>query len=99
EAAVTPDPQYFAVGVVNAAVETLVRYLALEYAPVRVSAVSPNVVDTFGMDDTMRDRVASSVPVDRVAEPEDIAAAVCLALDNPNMSGETLRLNGGSNLV
>jgi NAD(P)-dependent dehydrogenase (short-subunit alcohol dehydrogenase family) len=99
EAAVTPDPQYFAVGVVNAAVETLTKYLALEYAPVRVSAVSPNVVDTFGMDDAMRERVAANVPVDRVAEPEDVAVAVCLALDNPNMSGETLRLNGGSSLV
>lgn len=99
EAAVDPDPQYFAIGVVNAAVETLTRYLAVEYAPIRVSAISPGLVDTFDMSEDMREKMADSVPVGRVAEPEDIAEAICFALTNPNTSGEVLRINGGASLV
>ena len=99
EASVDPDPTYFAAGVVNAAVESLVRYLAVEYAPVRTSAISPNVVDTFGMDEEAREDVAASVPVGRVAEPEDVAEAVTFALRNRNATGETFRVNGGARLV
>jgi NAD(P)-dependent dehydrogenase (short-subunit alcohol dehydrogenase family) len=99
EAAVDPQPRYFAIGVVNAAVESLMRYLALEFAPIRVSAVSPNLVDTFGMDPEMREKRASEVPAGRVAEPEDIADAVCFMLRNENVTGEVLRTNGGASLV
>jgi NAD(P)-dependent dehydrogenase (short-subunit alcohol dehydrogenase family) len=96
EAAVQVVPDYFAAGLVNAAVETLTRYLAVEYAPIRVSAVSPNVVDTSGMSREARETVAERVQVGRVGEPEDIADAVLFLLANPNATRETLRLNGGS---
>ena len=99
EASVQPRPEYFAVGVVNAAVECLTRYLAVEYAPIRVSAVSPNLVDTFGMDESTRERAAESVPVGRVADPADIADAVAFLLQNRNTTGEVLRTNGGADLV
>jgi NAD(P)-dependent dehydrogenase (short-subunit alcohol dehydrogenase family) len=99
EASRRPAPDFFAAGVVNAAVESLVRYLAVEYAPIRVSAVSPNVVDTFGMDEATREAVAGRVPVGRVAEPEDVADALAFALRNRNATGETFRVNGGAGLV
>jgi NAD(P)-dependent dehydrogenase (short-subunit alcohol dehydrogenase family) len=95
EAAVQVVPDSLAAGLVNAAVETLTRYLAVEYAPIRVSAVSPNVVDTSGMSREARETVAERVPVDHVGEPEDVADAVLFPLANPNATGETLRLNGG----
>lgn len=99
EASVSPQPEYFAVGVVNAAIECLTRYLAVEYAPVRVSAVSPNLVDTFGMDDEARQRMADRTPVGRVADSADIADAVAFLLGNRNTTGEILRTNGGADLV
>jgi NAD(P)-dependent dehydrogenase (short-subunit alcohol dehydrogenase family) len=99
EASVDPIPEYFAAGVVNAAVESLVRYLALEYGPVRVSAVSPHVVDTFGMDPETKAETAAGLPAGRVAEPEDVADAVTFALTNPSATGETFRVNGGAGLV
>jgi NAD(P)-dependent dehydrogenase (short-subunit alcohol dehydrogenase family) len=80
-------------------VECLTRYLAVEYAPIRVSAVSPNLVDTFGMDDETRERAAERTPVGRVADPEDIADAVAFLLGNRNTTGEVLRPNGGASLV
>lgn len=99
ETAVKPQLDYFASGVVNAAVECLTRYLAVEYAPIRVSAVSPYIVDTVGMDEEMRKRAASDIPVGKIAAPEEIADAVCFLLQNPNVTGEVLRSNGGSSLV
>jgi NAD(P)-dependent dehydrogenase (short-subunit alcohol dehydrogenase family) len=99
DAAVRPNPTFFAVGVVNAAVESLVRYLAVEYAPLRVSAVSPNTVDTFGMDADAKAALAESLPARRVAESEDVADALAFALTNPNATGETFRVNGGARLV
>ena len=95
EASVAPVPEYFAAGVVNAAVESLVRYLALAYDPVRVSAVSPSLVDTFWMDP----EAAADLPAGRVAEPEDVADAVAFALTNPSATGETFRVNGGAGLA
>jgi NAD(P)-dependent dehydrogenase (short-subunit alcohol dehydrogenase family) len=99
EAAVDPIPAYFAAGVVNAAVEALVRYLAVEYGPVRVSAVSPHLVDTFGMDAEAKAKTAAGLPTGRVTEPEDVADAVAFALQNPSATGETFRVNGGARLV
>jgi NAD(P)-dependent dehydrogenase (short-subunit alcohol dehydrogenase family) len=99
EAAVDPIPEYFAAGVVNAAVESLVRYLAVEYGPIRVSAVSPHLVDTFGMDPEAKAEAAAGLPTERVAEPEDVADAVAFALRNPTATGETFRVNCGARLV
>jgi NAD(P)-dependent dehydrogenase (short-subunit alcohol dehydrogenase family) len=99
EASVDPIPDYFAAGVVNAAVESMVRYLALEYGPVRVSAVSPGVVDTFEMDAERKAETAAGLPAGRVAEPEDVADAVAFALTNPVATGETIRINAGSGLT
>ncbi|QIO25263.1 SDR family oxidoreductase [Haloarcula sp. JP-L23] len=99
ESSVDPQPDYFASGVVNAAVECLTRYLAVEYAPVRISAVSPKIVDTVGMTAEMREQAAEDIPIGQIADPADIADAVCFMLQNPNVTGEVLRSNGGARLV
>jgi NAD(P)-dependent dehydrogenase (short-subunit alcohol dehydrogenase family) len=97
-AATDPAPDLFAVGVVNAAVESLVRYLALDRAPVRVNAVSPGVVDTWGMPDDQRAAIADSVPAGRVTEPEDVADAIVALLANRAMTGGVVRVDGGGSL-
>lgn len=99
EAGVDPNPEYFAVGVVNAAVECLTQYLALEYAPIRVSAISPNAVDTYGLSEETRANLAEEFPLNRVADPDDIAEAICFALQNPNFTGEVIRINGGAGVA
>ena len=94
------------IAALNAAVEALVKPLAVELAPRRVNAVSPGVVDTAwwsGFPDEMREgffaQTAAQVPVRRVATADDVAEVVALAATNTNLSGTVLEADGGAHLV
>jgi 3-oxoacyl-[acyl-carrier protein] reductase len=101
-----------AVGVLSAyaatkgAVDTLVKHFAAELGPrgIRVNAVAPGVVNTdmssFAKTDQGRDFILGIQALKRVAGPEDIAGAVAfLASDAARwVSGDTLRVDGGSKL-
>jgi NAD(P)-dependent dehydrogenase (short-subunit alcohol dehydrogenase family) len=94
------------VATANAALEGLVRALALELAPVRVNAVSPGWVDTpiwnaFAGDskDERLAAMAARLPIERIGRPEDIAAAFRSVMDNGFMTGTVLHVEGGHRLV
>ncbi|MBF6046317.1 SDR family oxidoreductase [Streptomyces sp. NRRL B-1677] len=87
---------------INAALEALVRGLALEYAPLRVNAVSPGLIRTPLWDglpaedrEAMYEAAAERLPVGRVGEPEDIADAILYVAGNPYSTGTTLFIEGG----
>lgn len=89
-----------------AAVEAIVRSLALELAPIRVNAVSPGLVDTPLLDsffgETKAEALASAaaaLPTGRIGRPDDIAQAVCLLLTGGFITGEVLHVDGGGRLV
>lgn len=95
-------------GVAKAAVEQLVRVLAVELAGagVRVNGVAPGVVKTgfsqpFWGNDAVRQRLESSVPLGRLAEPADVVwPAMFLASDAAAyISGHILDLDGGAMAV
>ncbi len=96
-------PGYTIVDASKAAIESLVRYLAVELAPkVRVSAVSPGVVDTdalrhFPQRDEMLNVARTSTPMGRLVEPEDVAATIdFLVSDAARMiTGQTIVVDGG----
>ncbi|GAA0916649.1 SDR family oxidoreductase [Rothia nasimurium] len=92
-------------GAINAALEGLVRGMALEFSPVRVNAVSPGTIRTplwDGMDDDKREAmfasVAGKVPARRVGEPEDVARAVLYAAATPFTTGSTIIVDGGASI-
>ncbi|RSM38314.1 KR domain-containing protein [Amycolatopsis balhimycina DSM 5908] len=94
------------IGALNAAVEALVKPLAVELAPRRVNAVSPGVVDTAwwsGFPEEMRAgffaQTAASIPARRVATADDVAEVVTLAATNANLTGTVLEADGGARLV
>ncbi|MET8997438.1 SDR family oxidoreductase [Amycolatopsis sp. NPDC004169] len=94
------------IGAINAAVEALVKPLAVELAPRRVNAVSPGVVDTAwwsGFPDEVREgffaQAAASLPSRRVATADDVAEVVTLAATNRNLTGTVLEADGGARLV
>jgi NAD(P)-dependent dehydrogenase (short-subunit alcohol dehydrogenase family) len=94
------------IGALNAAVEALVKPLAVELAPRRVNAVSPGVVDTAwwsGFPEEMREglfaQTAASIPARRVATADDVAEVVTLAATNANLTGTVLEADGGARLV
>lgn len=98
-AANRPSVQFFAMGVANAAIETLAKYLAVEIGPVRVNAVSPGRVDALEMTEDTRRSLAESLPAKRTGDPEDIADAILFAVTNPHMTGAVIHIDGGDLLV
>ena len=104
---VRPNRNAVLQGAINAAVDALARGLALEYAPaVRVNTVSPSTTATPLWDRLgeagraakmaeMRERL----PLQRVAEPDDIAQALLLLALNPFATGTTLLIDGGDALA
>jgi 3-oxoacyl-[acyl-carrier protein] reductase len=86
------------------AVVSLVKSLAVELGArgITVNSVAPGWVDTEMTGGVLRGaeraRVASSIPVGRIATPEDVAAPIVF-LCSPvarHVTGEILNVNGGS---
>ncbi|CDX62293.1 Short-chain dehydrogenase/reductase SDR [Mesorhizobium plurifarium] len=105
-AAYRPAARGSVVAAVNAALEGLVRALAVELAPIRVNAVSPGWVDTPIWEFVAGDRkaetlaaMAERLPAGRVGRPEDIADAIRFLIGNGFTTGETLHVEGGHRLI
>ncbi|MBZ9746632.1 SDR family oxidoreductase [Mesorhizobium sp. CO1-1-7] len=105
-AAYRPAARGSVVAAVNAALEGLVRALAIELAPLRVNAVSPGWVDTEIWAQVAGDRkadmlaaMAERLPVGRIGQPEDIADAIAFLIGNGFATGTTLHVEGGHRLV
>jgi NAD(P)-dependent dehydrogenase (short-subunit alcohol dehydrogenase family) len=99
--AFTVSPGQLLYGASKAAVVMLTKELALELAPqgIRVNGIAPGWVATPGNAATGRmEAAASSIPLGRVAQPEEIAEWVWLLSHGFHaafMTGETLVLSGG----
>jgi len=109
--AVSPRPGVTAYNATKGAVVTLTRGLAVEVAPlkIRVNAVNPVAADTafmktaLGVDklpDDFRKQLVSGVPLGRLTEPRDVAAAVLfLASDEAEfLTGVCLAVDGGRSI-
>ncbi|MCY1281323.1 3-alpha-hydroxycholanate dehydrogenase (NADP(+)) [compost metagenome] len=101
--ATRPSPGTAAYGAAKAGLLNLTRSLAVEWAPkVRVNAVTAGLIRTEQAELHYGDaagiaRVAATIPLQRLAEPEDIGDA-CLYLASPlarYVSGADLGVHGG----
>ncbi len=99
---------YVLVGTSKAALESLVRYLAVELAPrgIRVNAVSAGVVATDALDhfpnrEQMLEMARTRTPAGRMVEPGDVADVVAF-LCSPGaemVRGHTLVVDGGYSIL
>jgi len=99
---------YVLVGTSKAALESVVRYLAVELAPrgIHVNAVSAGVVETEALDhfpnrEEMLHSGKTRTPAGRLVEPDDIAGAVAFlcSSDAQMVCGQTLIVDGGYSLL
>jgi enoyl-[acyl-carrier protein] reductase III len=104
-------PEYAVVGASKAAIEALTRYLAVEFAPMKivVNAVSAGIVRTDalqhfpGMREHFEERfdyALERTPAARLVSPEDIAGVVAF-LCSPEafmIRGQTILIDGGATL-
>ena len=99
---------YILVGTSKAALEALVRYLAVELAPrgINVNAVSAGLVETGALEffpnrEEMLKWYRERTPAGRLVEPRDVAEVVCfLASPAAGMiRGQTVVVDGGYSVV
>ena len=99
---------YVLVGTSKAALEAVVRYLAVELAPrgIRVNAVSAGVVETAALEhfpnkEQMLRAGIERTPAGRLVEPDDVARAIAFlcSADAEMVRGHTLIVDGGFSLL
>ncbi len=88
------------------AVDAITRSLAAELGPrkIRVNAINPGMVETEGVhsagiaESDLRKQVEAQTPLGRIGQPLDIAGAAVFLASNDSawITGETLRISGGS---
>jgi enoyl-[acyl-carrier protein] reductase III len=101
-------PDYGAIGVSKAAVESLTRYLAAELGPdgIGVNAVAAGLIEGSSISshpsfDRLRQQALGRTPAGRLGRPHDVADAVvflCSPLSGW-VVGQTLVVDGGASLL
>jgi enoyl-[acyl-carrier protein] reductase III len=100
-------PDYGAIGISKAALESLVRYLAVELAPknISVNCVSGGPIQTdalkmFPKYEQMKEECVKRTPMGRLGQPEDMAKVVLFLLSDESdwIVGQTIIADGGLSL-
>jgi enoyl-[acyl-carrier protein] reductase III len=106
--AVRAIENYAAVGASKAALESLVRHLAVELAPLGINAnvVSAGAVDTealkhFPARESILESARQRTPAGRLTTPEDVANVVLLLCSElaSMIHGQTIVVDGGYSIL
>ncbi|MEM6416119.1 MAG: SDR family oxidoreductase [Pseudomonadota bacterium] len=102
---VIASPNHTAYGSSKGAVEQMTRAMAVELAPkgIRVNAVGPGATNTPMMDELLvedpsaLDTVLMRTPMQRLAQPEEIASVISFLISNDAsyVTGQTIFTDGG----
>jgi NAD(P)-dependent dehydrogenase (short-subunit alcohol dehydrogenase family) len=99
-------PGFSLISALTAAGPAMTRNLALELAPIRVNLIAAGFVDTplsaaiLGDQlEARREQLRTTLPIGRVVGPADIAALAVHLMTNTAITGATLDIDGGQQLV
>jgi pteridine reductase len=97
-----PNRDYVWYHVSKSALETLMRVLAVQWAPyVRCNAVAPGAMNWHEgwKDEERRHAILSSIPLSRAGNFEELASTVAwLALDASYITGQVVKMDGGRSI-
>ena len=94
-------PGQISLATVGAAVEQLVRSVAMEIAPRRINVVSPGLIDTpiNPMQGPKREEMYRKATADhliaRAGTADEVAAGIMFAIENEFVTGTTIDVDGG----
>ena len=95
-------PHYNVMGVAKAALESSVRYLAVDCGRlgIRVNAIAPGFLNNVHGTDSEEEthKLATRIPLKRTANEADIIVGVKYLLENKFVTGEILFIDGGASL-
>lgn len=99
-------PNLSLISALTAALPAMTKNLALELAPVRVNLIAAGFVDTplsaslLGDQlDARREQLRTTLPIGRVVGPADIAALAVHLMTNTAVTGATVDVDGGQQLI
>lgn len=96
-----PQPDYFAYALSKQNLGDLTRLAARSLGPtLRVNAIAPGYIlaPVAGNPDNAAD-IRAQIPLQRTGAVQDITKALQVFLDNPYLTGQTLYVDGGLNLL
>ena len=99
-------PGLAVISALTAALPAMTKNLALELAPVRVNVIAAGFVDTPLSErilgdqlEARRQQLRTTLPIRRVVGPADVAALAIHLMTNTAITGATLDIDGGQQLV
>jgi len=94
------------ISALTAALPAMTKNLALELAPIRVNLIAAGFVDTplsasllGDALDARREQLRTTLPIQRVVGPADIAALAVHLMTNTAVTGATFDIDGGQQLI
>lgn len=96
-----PNPQFFTYSLSKAALWAATRTLAQALAPrIRVNGIGPGpTLPSIHQSAELFAAEAANVPLERHAEPADIAAAALYLVDATSVTGQMIAVDGGQHLA
>lgn len=98
--ATRPGPEFVAYTLTKGGLVTMTQSLALALAPnIRVNAIAPGaILPPPDKDQAYLDRLAATIPAQRVGSPAEVAKALLFLLESDFVTGELVFVTGGEHL-
>ncbi|MCP4322389.1 MAG: SDR family oxidoreductase [Psychromonas sp.] len=91
-------PGFSSTAAINGAIESLVKSLSAEIAPLRINAVCPGFIERFS-DDKQRlvtvNNLGARLPLERLGSQNETASAYLFLLQNRYATGSIIDIDGG----
>lgn len=101
--AMKPLKNYSIYCAAKAGLMSLTKSFALELAPeIRVNGIAPNLIiwpeGVSSVDDEDKQNILNEVPLKHMGNPDDIANCTLFLIEQPYITGEIIRVDGGRSL-
>ena len=79
----------------KAGLNTLIRFIARELAPIRIVGIAPGWIDLPTLNKRLKEMIKSTVPAGRPAKIEEVIHVLELVIRNEYINGTVIEVSGG----